>query len=120
MARPRVHDETTGEALLDAADAVSVRAVADTTGVSMRAVYAVFGSKQALLDALAERGYRELSARVRGLRRTRDARRDLVRAGVKGFRGFALTHPDLYRLTFEQVTAERLQQQRVVEEARNS
>ena len=73
MARPKVHDASTAEQLLDAAttllrdagpDAVSVRAVAEACGCSVRAVYALFGSKQALVDALAERGYLTLADRV--------------------------------------------------------
>jgi AcrR family transcriptional regulator len=126
MARPRVHDERTGEALLDSAaellrtggpGAVSVRAVADASGISFRAVYAVFGSKQALIDALAERGYRSLAERLRGLTPTDDVRRDLVTAGAVGFRTFAVEDPEIFRLTFEQVSAQVLEQKRVARAA---
>jgi AcrR family transcriptional regulator len=94
-----------------------VRAVADASGTSFRAVYAVFGSKQALIDAHAERGYRDLARRVAGVRPTGDPRRDLVLAGVEGFRGFAIEDPAMFRLTFEQVSAEVLQQESVAREA---
>jgi AcrR family transcriptional regulator len=126
MARPRIHDQAAGETLLDSAvtllrsggpGAVSVRAVADASDLSFRAVYAVFGSKQALIDALAERGYRSLSDRVRGVPSTRDPARDLVAAGAEAFRGFALEEPEIFRLTFEQVSAEVLQHRQVARAA---
>lgn len=129
MPRPRIHDQASGEALLEAARdllrsggpaAVSVRSVADACGVSTRAVYAVFGSKQALIDALAERGYRELADRVRAVPTTSDPARDLVVAGVEGFRAFALQDPEMFRLTFEQVSAEVLGQKRVARAARDA
>jgi AcrR family transcriptional regulator len=122
MARPKVHDAATGEALLDAAldllreggpGRISVRAVAEATGTSSRAVYAVFGSKQALVDALAERGYRGLSDLVDAVPVTDDAAADLVRAGADGFRAFAIGEPEIFRLTFEQVSAEVLARPRV-------
>jgi len=129
MARPRVHDQATGEALLDEAltllrkggpPAVSVRAVADAAGVSVRAVYALFGSKQGLVDALAQRGYHRLADLVNGVEDTGDPARDLVTAGAVGFRTFALEEPALFRLTFEQVSAELLSQEQVSHAAYDS
>ncbi len=126
MARPRVHDEATGELLLESAagllrsggpEVVSVRAVAEASGCSLRAVYALFGSKQSLIDALAERGYLSLAARVGGLTPTGDAAADLVAAGADGFRSFAIEDPELFRLTFEQVSAEVLAQEQVARAA---
>lgn len=117
-----MHDRATGELLLDSAarllregglDAVSVRGVADASDTSFRAVYAVFGSKQALIDALAARGYRSLAERVQGLPATEDLARDLVTAGVEGFRSFAIEQPELFRLTFERVSREVLAQPEV-------
>lgn len=114
MGRPREHDETTATALLEAAesllatggiDAVSVRATASAADVSTRAVYASFGGKNGLLLALASRGYLLLAERVRGVQPTDDPAADLVTAGIEGFRGFALEHPGLFRLTFERVPA---------------
>lgn len=126
MARPKVHDAATGEALLDAAarllqqhgpEALSVRAVADDAGISFRAVYAVFGSKQALVDALAERGYRRLASLVDGIPVTADPVDDLVAAGVDGFREFVLESPGIFRLTFEEISAEVLEQRQVARAA---
>ena len=126
MARPRIHDEATAELLLDAAgellrkggpSAISVRAVADTSDLSFRAVYALFGSKQGLIDALAARGYLSLARRVEEIPRTPDAAADLAAAGVQAFRPFALEEPEIFRLTFEQVSAEVLQRKSVARAA---
>ena len=126
MARPRIHDQATATVLLDSAagllraggpGAVSVRAVADASGTSFRAVYAVFGSKRALIDALAERGYRSLVRRITTPEPTGDARLDLVLAGAVGFRRFAIEEPEMFRLAFEQVSAEVLGHDRVAEAA---
>lgn len=122
MARPRIHTEATGEALIEAAvallrqggpDHISVRAVAEATGTSSRAVYAVFGSRQALVDAVAERGYRGLAVLVDAVPVTDDPAADLVGAGVDGFRAFAMRDPEIFRLTFEQVSADVLARPRV-------
>lgn len=114
MGRPREHDESVGEALLDAAevlladggpDAVAVRAVADSVGTTTRAVYSRFGSKAGLIRGLAARGYRLLAGYVRDMPETADPAADLVAVGLHGFRRFALTRPHLFRLTFERVPA---------------
>lgn len=115
MARPTKHDASTREALLDAAeallatggpDAVSVRAVADAAGVSTRAVYSVFGSMPGLLGALAARGFQLLADLVNGLPVTHDPLADLAAAGPHAFRVFALDRPHLFRITFDQISAE--------------
>ena len=109
MGRPREHDEATRVALLEAAeqlvsegglDAVGVRPVAERAGTSTRAVYALFGSRQGLMQALAQRAFQLLAQRVDSVSPTDDAGEDLVRAAVYGFRLFALAHPDLFRLFF--------------------
>ena len=114
MGRPQEHDARTGEALLDAAEAllseggteaVSVRTVADAVGTTTRAVYSVFGSKDGLLAALAARGYDLLTRYVRELPTTRDPLADLVTVGLEGFRRFASERPHLFRLTFERMPA---------------
>ena len=107
MGRPREHDERTRQALLVAAehlvseggvDAVGVRSAAEGAGTSTRAVYSVFGSKQALRQALARRTFDLLAERVDAVPLTDAPGEDLVRAAIYGFRAFALEHPDLFRL----------------------
>ncbi len=115
MARPSRHDAQTREALLDAAErllasggpeAVSVRAVADEIFESTRAVYSVLGSKPAMMNALAERGFRFLADLVEAVPATDDPLADLVEAGVHGFRRFALERPHLFRISFDRLTTE--------------
>jgi AcrR family transcriptional regulator len=115
MARPSKHDDHTREALLDAAErllaaggpeAVSIRAVADEISESTRAVYSVLGSKPALMHALAERGFRFLAELVEAVPATDDPAADLVHAGIQGFRRFALERPHLFRISFDQLTSE--------------
>jgi AcrR family transcriptional regulator len=109
MGRPREHNERTREALLAAAEqlvaergigGVGVRSVADRTGTTTRAVYAVFGSKEALVQAVAQHAFELLAKQVDAVPLTDDPSDDLVRAALHGFRSFALEHPDLVRLLF--------------------
>lgn len=107
MGRPRRHDQHTADALLEAAelvvehqgpDALTVRGVADAIGTSTRAVYTVFGSKEALLVALGARAFDLLRTQVAALPTTSDPTADLVEAGVGVFRRFAIDHPALFAI----------------------
>lgn len=115
MGRPQEHDDSTRVKLLEAAEtligdggpkALSVRAVAEQIGTSTRAVYSVFGGKDGLLQALVAQTFASLGALVDGLPVTDDPSADLVRAGVDGFRRFAVEHPNLFRLAFERLAAD--------------
>jgi AcrR family transcriptional regulator len=106
-----VHNEETAEALLDAAErileaegveALTVRRVADEVGTTTRAVYTSLGSKDALIAGLGVRGFALLAARVAALPRTDDPAADLIVAAVSGFRAWALAHPALFQVTFQQ------------------
>lgn len=119
MGRPREHDQGTAEALLNAAeriveadglDALSVRGLAIEVGTSTRAVYSLFGSKDGLISALGERTFRLLGSAVEALPTTQDAARDLVEAGVSGFRCLVVDHPGLFKLGIQQTytTAEQV------------
>jgi len=110
MGRPRVHDEGTAEALLDAAerivaadgpDALSVRRVADEAGTTTRAVYSLFESKEGLLVALGNRAFEMLGSWVNRYPRTDDPAADVVNAIVDNFRRWALEHPALFRIAFQ-------------------
>jgi AcrR family transcriptional regulator len=125
MGRPRKHDEATARALLDAGEellieggisAVSVRAVADRAGTTTRAVYALFRSKDGLIEAIAANGYLLLAGLVNVIPRTQHPRSDLVAVGG-AFRTFAIGHPSLFRLTFERAQAEVFSTETVVSAA---
>jgi len=78
-----------------------VRRVADGVGVSTRAVYSVYGSKDGLLVALGVRGFDMLGRRVAARPRTDDPAADLVEAGVMVFRRFAVEHPALFQIAIQ-------------------
>ena len=112
MGRPRIHDEETAEALLDAAerivaadgpDALSMRRVADQAGTTTRAVYSLFESKEGLLVALGNRAFQMLGSWVNGYPRTDDPAADLVNSIVDNFRRWALEHPALFRIAFQRI-----------------
>jgi len=112
MGRPRVHDEQTAEALLDAAevivsaggpDALSVRRVAEEAGTTTRAVYNLFESKEGLLVALGNRAFQILGSWVHRYPRTDDPVADLVNSIVDNFRRWALEHPALFRIAFQRI-----------------
>jgi AcrR family transcriptional regulator len=126
MGRPRIHGAHTARLLLDAAEqllavggpeAVSVREVARTAETTTRGVYSVYGSKPALLEALAARGYDTLTEAVDAVAVTDDPAEDLVNVGLQAFRQFALGRPHMYRLTFERPIGELTQVDTVVEAA---
>lgn len=125
MGRPPEHDESTAEALLDAAEtllvegglsAVSVRAVAEGAGTTTRAVYALFESKAGLVEALAAKGYGLLADLVNAIPRTENPRADLIAVGG-AFRTFAIGNPTMFRLTFERAQAEVFSAEGVIEAA---
>src|SRR5262245_14543899 len=106
VGRPKEHNAATATALLQAAeraiehrgvDALSVRGVAADVGVSTRAVYSVFGSREALVAALAMRAYDLLGAAIGELPETNDPIADLIAAGLE-FREFAVRHPSLFAI----------------------
>jgi AcrR family transcriptional regulator len=110
MGRPREYDERVANALLEAAerivdedglDALSVRVVANAVGVTTRAVYSLFGSKDGLLVALGARAFHLLEDALNVLPTTSDPAGDLVEAGVVVFRRFVLDHPALLRIGFQ-------------------
>lgn len=128
VGRPREHDDGTAKALLDAGEALllegghsamSVRAVADRAGTTTRAVYALFGSKSGLIEAMAAKGYLLLAELVNAIPRTEDPRSDLVAVGG-AFRAFAVGRPTLFRVTFERAKAEVFTVDRVVSAAATS
>jgi AcrR family transcriptional regulator len=115
LGRPREHNEETRAALRAAAErivaeagagALSVRAVADAAGTTTRAVYSTFGSKDGLVDALAQTAFEFLYAEIGALAETDDPVADLVDLAIKVFRRLALEHPALYRIAFQRVVPE--------------
>jgi len=115
VGRPRRHRESTADALLQAAErivesegleALTVRRVANAVGTTTRAVYTVYGSKDALIVALGSRAFELLRTQIEARPLTADPAADLVEAGVEVFRRFAIEHPALFRIGFRQTSPE--------------
>jgi AcrR family transcriptional regulator len=106
MARPREHDEATRERLLAAAeklsatkgfDAVTVRGVAQEARTTTRAVYALFGSKEGLEQALHQAMFTRLRDLERARNRSDDPREDLLELAL-AYRRWAVERPERYAL----------------------
>ena len=79
---------------------LSLREVARRVGVSNAAPYRHFADKDELLAALAEKGFRMLTAFLRaGVASADDPLRSLQASGV-GYVKFAIAHPSYYRVMF--------------------
>lgn len=97
------------EALVDAAEALlaeqgidklSLRAVARRTGVSQAAPYAHFDGRQALLAAVATRGFERLAGCLRTVERADPDDVALTTRLARAYVAFALARPMLFRLMF--------------------
>jgi AcrR family transcriptional regulator len=106
MGRPREHDEATRERLLQAAErlsategfeALTVRAVAERAGTSTRAVYALFGSKKGLEQAMHESMFTRLRDLLQATEHTDDPVHDLIALALS-YRRWAVERPERYAL----------------------
>lgn len=79
-------------------EAVSLRAVARAAGVSHAAPYHHFADKAALVEALAARGFDQLSEQMRQAMEQQRAPLDRFRATGLAYGRFAQQHPALLRL----------------------
>jgi AcrR family transcriptional regulator len=104
MGRPREHDDATRARLLQAAEhlsatqgfeAITVRAVAEEAGTTTRAVYALFGSKQGLEQALHEAMFTRLRDLMQACPRSDDPRQDLLVQAL-AYRRWAVERPERY------------------------
>lgn len=81
--------------------ALTVRDVAVRAGVAPMGVYTRFGSKDGLLEALFVYGFATLQDAIETPPDASALRR--LRTGCLGYREFAISHPQLYHLMFEQM-----------------
>ena len=79
--------------------AVSMRRVARAVGVTPMAIYRHYQNRAALLDALAEEGFAELAASLRGRRLVGNAETQLLEV-AEVFLDHALATPRLFELMF--------------------
>jgi len=120
MPRPRLHDDALRARLLevtsrvisaDGESAVTVRGVAAECGTSASAVYALFGSREALVAAVTEEGFRRFGAHLDAVPRTGDPAEHLAALGM-AYRASALADPHFYRVMFERGVDTRSARQR--------
>lgn len=84
-------------------EALSLRKLAELSGVSRAAPYHHFADKQALLAAVAEQGFAELSDLLHGVVDNEQVALDeRLHQAVLGYLDFALEQPALYELMFGQ------------------
>jgi AcrR family transcriptional regulator len=108
VARPREHDATTAEAMVDAAGrllraegvrALSVRRVAEEVDVSTQALYSLFGGKAGLVRALHRTGFARLAAELDTVATTDPVGR--VRDLGLAYHRTARANPHLYDVMFD-------------------
>ena len=113
MARPRLHDDALRTRLLevtsrvissDGEGAVTVRKVAAEAATSASAVYALFGSREALVAAVGDEGFRRFAEHLAAVGQGVDPAADLRDLG-RAYRGFALADPYFYRVMFDRGVA---------------
>ena len=111
MARPRIHDAGLRQALLEAtaasvaADgvaALNLRQLAQQCGTSTSAVYSLFGSKDALLQATARFSSESFRAAQEAVPETDSPLQDLHALGL-AYHDWAIANPALFQLMFSGV-----------------
>jgi AcrR family transcriptional regulator len=109
MPKKRYHHGNLRLALIEAADNIlassgieglSLRKVAQRTGVSATALYSHFADKRELLAELATRGFEQLSVSMSEQGKARGAGESEMVGLARGYVLFAINHPALFRLMF--------------------
>ncbi|MBN8442791.1 MAG: TetR/AcrR family transcriptional regulator [Thauera sp.] len=98
--RERLLDEAITILEAQGPEALTLRAVAGAAGVSHMAPYRHFADKEALLAAIAERGFRALSAAMGDAGRSGQDLLSQLHAFGLAYLAFARRRPALYRLMF--------------------
>lgn len=108
VGRPRIHDETVRDALVeraaqmvseDGTDGLSVRKLARAVDTSTAAVYSLFGGKPGLIKALYSRVFTRFGAGQAAVEPSDDPLNDIVRLGL-AYRRSAVADPHGYRVMF--------------------
>jgi AcrR family transcriptional regulator len=106
--RPKLHDDLLRDRLLDVAaqtvseqgvTTLSLRTLASDAGTSTSAVYALFGGRQELLQALYVRAFSGFGGSQRAVPVTDDPMADLLALG-HAYREWALSNRHLYAIMF--------------------
>ena len=92
------------------ADHVSLRAVAAAVGVSPSAAYHHFADKDALIEAVSERGFAELDSFILTQVSTDTEKAspiELLRHSANAYISYAVDHPHLFQVMFSGIQAPR-------------
>ena len=110
MAKDGYHHGDLANALIDAAmrvvetegpEALSIRDIAARIGVSRAAPYRHFADREALLAAVALKGFEALAAIYQDAADGPGDRRARLRESMRRYLAFAADHPGLHRLMFQ-------------------
>lgn len=113
MGRPKIHDDATRTKLLLAAEhlaeseglsAVSLRRLAAETGLSTRAVYSTFGSKDGLIDALGALAFDWVCDQIELMPETDDPAHDVVEAMAYVFRRLVVERTVIFQIGMQSET----------------
>jgi AcrR family transcriptional regulator len=85
----------------EGADALSLRDLASSLGVSRAAPYRHFADRDALLAAVAAQGFEALADIYEAAHARAGAGTTRLRRGMRDYMGFAWSRPGLHRLMFE-------------------
>jgi AcrR family transcriptional regulator len=85
----------------DGSDALSLRDLAASLGVSRAAPYRHFADRDALLAAVAAQGFETLADIYEAARTSAGAGTERLRKAMRDYMGFAWSRPGLHRLMFE-------------------
>ncbi len=108
MARPVTHTEALRESLVDRAlevtsrsgvGSLTLRRLAESTGTSTSAVYALFGSRETLQREVLIRGFVEFSTAQEGVGESDNPVEDLLGLGAV-YVGWGVENPRLYEAMF--------------------
>jgi AcrR family transcriptional regulator len=105
--RGRLIDEAIGLLEREGLEALTLRGIARAAGVSHMAPYRHFADKDTLLAAVAEAGFRELSASMDRSAAAATTARARLRAIGMTYVHFARRRPALYRLMFGPLIADK-------------
>jgi AcrR family transcriptional regulator len=113
MSRRAYHHGDLRTALIQAAltalegagsEELSLRGLAEKAGVSRAAPYAHFADKRALLAAIAATGFQRMTEAMTAVEAGAPARARFMQVG-RGYVGFALANPNLFKLMFSRELA---------------
>jgi AcrR family transcriptional regulator len=80
--------------------AVTLRSVARSVGIAAPSIYAHFPDRDAILDALVDEAFAELSAVISAARAAQTDPLSSLRAGCAAYVDFAIRRPHQYQLAF--------------------